>query len=742
MSESSRKGQSVGQPLVRLDGRAKVTGEARYSAEVPVSGIAYGVLVTSNIARGRIAALDTGAAEREAGVIAILTHQTALRLPGDLKPDPGDRVVQVLQDDRILYSNQPIALAVADTFEHATRAALLVGVRVASEPHTVRLEDELKNAFPQDISRASGRKPADLLHGDVEAGFAQADVRIEATYETPPETHNPLEPHATIAVWSGPDRVTLYDATQGIFGVRKKIAKIFAIPPENVRVITRFVGGGFGCKGSAWSHVVLATLAAKQLGRPVKVVLTRPQMFGMVGGRPRTLQTVALGATKDGRLTAVRHASTSTTSRFDEFLEPAASVSQHQYASPNIHTSHRLVRLDIGTPTYMRAPGESSGSFALESAMDELAVKLGIDPLELRLRNYAEVDPIEGKPFSSKSLRACYEQGAKRFGWEKRKAAPRSVTRDGLLVGMGMATSSYPANQGPAKALARMLPGGTALVQSGAVDLGTGTYTVMAQVAADALGLPTSRVRFELGDTEMPESPRSGGSQTAASLASAIMATCGNLRDELVRRAAADPGSPLHGARPEDVEVEEGRLLLRGGRADTYASVIERGGGSPVEARGEAKPSEERKKYALHSFGAQFAEVTVDPDLGMVRVARLVGVFAGGRILNALLARSQFMGGMIWGIGMALHEHAVYDEKLGRIMTRDLADYHVPAHADVAEIVPLFIADENDSHVDPAGVKGIGEIGITGTAGAIANAVYNATGKRIRALPITPEKLL
>jgi xanthine dehydrogenase YagR molybdenum-binding subunit len=374
--------------------------------------------------------------------------------------------------------------------------------------------------------------------------------------------------------------------------------------------------------------------------------------------------------------------------------------------------------------------------------MDELAVKLGIDPLELRLRNYAEVDPFEGKPFSSKSLRACYEQGAKRFGWEKRKATPRSVTRDGLLVGMGMATSSYPANQGQAQALARMLPGGTALVQSGAVDMGGGTYTVMTQVAADALGLPPSRVRFELGDTEMPESPRSGGSQTAASLASAIIVTCRKLREDLVGRALGDRRSPLHGARPEEVEVEDGRLLLPGGRSDTYASVIGRGGGSPVEARGAAGPSEERKKYALHSFGAQFAEVTVDPELGMVRVARLVGVFAGGRILNALTARSQFMGGMVWGIGMALHEHSVYDEKLGRIMTRDLADYHVPAHADVAEIVPLFIADENDSHVDPAGVKGIGEIGITGTAAAIANAVYNATGKRIRSLPITLEKLL
>jgi xanthine dehydrogenase YagR molybdenum-binding subunit len=512
-----------------------------------------------------------------------------------------------------------------------------------------------------------------------------------------------MEPHATLAVWNG-NHLTVYDSTQGIFGVRKKLSKAFSIPPEQVRVITKFVGGGFGCKGSAWSHVVIAALAAKQLGRPVKVALTRPQMFGMVGGRPLTRQKISAAATKDGTLTALRHESLSTTSRFDDFLEPAALVSRHQYKCDNIQTSHRLVRLDIATPTYMRAPGESSGSFALESAVDELAHELGIDPVEFRLRNYAEVDPTDGRPFSSKSLRRCYELGAERFGWRKRSRRPELTLRGGKLVGIGMATASYPANFTKASALVRMNPDGTVLVQSGAVDLGTGTYTVMAQVAAEALGVPYERVRFDLGDTAMPESPRSGGSTTAASVASAVEAACRNLRQK-----------------------------LDGTRAPLAA---------PVEAVGQVAPSEDRKKYSLHSFGAQFAEVEVDPDLGMVRVVRLVGAFAAGRILNARLARSQFMGGMVWGIGMALHEDAVYDEKLGRIMTRDLADYHVPSHKDVMVIDPVFLPVEKDEIVDPAGVKGIGEIGITGAAAAIANAVFDATGKRVRSLPITPDKLL
>jgi xanthine dehydrogenase YagR molybdenum-binding subunit len=732
----------VGRPLVRADGRAKVTGEAKYSAEVQVAGVTYAMVVTSRSARGRVVSIDTAAAEREPGVLAVLTPQNAMTLPGGGGAvDPSDRVVQALQDDRILYSNQPIALVVADTLERATHAALLVRAREEPEKFTVRLDDEIDRAFPHELFSSAGRAPADEVHGDLEGGLSRGAARLEQTYEMPPETHNPIEPHATIAVWSGPDRLTVYDSTQGVSGVRKKLAKAFGLPPENVRVLTKFVGGGFGCKGSVWSHVVLSALAAKQVGRPVKLVLTRQQMFGMVGGRPRIRQRLRAAATQDGRLTALSHESFSTTSRFDIFLEPAASVSRHMYASAALETRHRLVRLDIGTPTYMRAPGESSGSFALESAMDELAHELKMDPLELRLRNYAKVDPSSGRPFSSKSLRTCYRMAAERFGWQHRKRSPRATLRDGWLVGMGMATASYPANFNKASAVARILPDGSALVQSGAVDIGTGTYTVMAQVAADALDLTPEWVRFDLGDSQMPEAPRSGGSQTAASVSSAVLLACRALREKVIGMAVADPRSPLHGAAAFDVQVERGRLSA-GGASDSYADVVARSGGKPVEARADAQPDEQRKNYSLHSFGAQFAEVHVDPQLGRVRVARLVAAFAAGRILNARLARSQFMGGMVWGIGMALHEHAVYDEKLGRLMSRDLADYHVPTNADVLEIVPLFVELEEDTHVAPSGVKGIGEIGITGAAAAIANAVFNATGRRIRSLPITPDKLL
>jgi xanthine dehydrogenase YagR molybdenum-binding subunit len=727
----------TGQPLQRVDGRAKVTGAARYSGEVQIAGVAYGVLVTSASAKGRILSIETNDAEREPGVLAVITPKNALRLP-DPKVPEGDRVVQVLQDDRIVFSNQPVALVVAETLEGATHAALLVKVHEEKEPATVRLDDEIANAFPHDLQTASGKQPADQVRGDPARGLREAAARLEETYETPPETHNPLEPHATTAVWSAPDRLTVYDSTQGVFGVRKKLAKMFALPLGNVRVLTKFVGGGFGCKGTPWSHVILAALAARQVGRPVKLVLTRPQMFGMVGGRPRTRQRISAGASKQGKLTALRHESFSTTSRFDDFLEPAAAISRHAYACENVETRLRLVRLDIATPTYMRAPGESTGSFALECALDELAHALKLDPLALRLASYAETDPGEDKPFSSKSLRKCYEEGARRFGWSWDKRTPPRP--DGILTGIGMATSSYPANFGEAEALARMLPDGTALVTSGAVDLGGGTYTVMAQVAADAIGLPMDRVRFDLGDTEMPEAPRSGGSQTAASCASAVLLAGRALRDRLVAMAVADAGSPLLGARPDEVLVEEGRMTANG-RTDSFADVVRRAGGAPVAELRQTGPDEARKKFSLHSFGAQFAEVLVDPDLGQVRVKRLVGVFAGGRILNARLARSQLMGGMVWGIGMALHEHTVYDEKLGRIMTRDLADYHVPAHADVQAIEPYFL-EEEDVHVDPAGVKGIGEIGITGAAAAIANAVFNATGKRVRSLPITPDKLL
>jgi xanthine dehydrogenase YagR molybdenum-binding subunit len=730
---------SVGQPLPRRDGRAKVTGAARYSYEVQVAGIVYGVMVTSRIPKGRLASIDTSEAERQPGVLGVLTPFNAMKLPGGTKPaDPGDRVVQVLQDDQILYSNQPIALCVADTYERAFHAALSVKPVEVPEPFTVDLASELHNAFEHELSSGGKKQPADESRGDIEEGLKTAVAKVEALYQTPPETHNPMEPHATLAIWPSPDRLTVYDATQGIFGVRKKLAKAFGLPPEQVRVLCKFVGGGFGCKGSAWSHVPLAALAAKQLKRPVKIALTRPQMFGMVGGRPHTRQKILIAARNDGQVTSLRHEVISTTSRFDDFIEPAAKVSRHQYAIPNVDTKHRLVRLDIGTPTYMRAPGESSGSFALESAMDEISHAIHTDPMRVRFDNHAKSDPSNGKPYSSKSLKNCYWQAAQRFGWQNRKKQPRSIVRDGKLVGYGMATASYPANQGKSEASVKIDAKGDVLVESGAVDLGGGSYTVFAQVAADALGVDVEKVRFDLGDTEMPEAPRSGGSTTAASVATAVEAACAALKDKLALLATRDPRSPLSGA--TDAKADGGHITA-GGKSETYADVAKRNGGE-VSAHARTEPSKERENYGLSSFGAQFVEVHVDPDLGMVKVARFVATFAAGRILNERLARSQFIGGIVWGIGMALHEHTVYDQKLGRIMSRDLADYHVPTHADVPAIDADFFPLEEDAHVNPAGVKGIGEIGITGAAAAIANAVFNATGIRVRELPITPDKLL
>ncbi|MEO7732655.1 MAG: xanthine dehydrogenase family protein molybdopterin-binding subunit, partial [Kofleriaceae bacterium] len=530
---------------------------------------------------------------------------------------------------------------------------------------------------------------------------------------TPVENHNPMEPHATIAVWQGDGKLTLYDATQGIFGVRNKLAKQFGLEPQNVRVINHYVGGGFGSKGSPWSHVGLAALAAKAVGRPVKLVLTRPQMFALVGHRPETKQDITLGATREGKLTVIQHDVTSETSRYDEFAEPSAVQTRHLYACPNVVTTHKLVKIDIPTPTFQRAPGEATGTFGLESAMDELAYALGLDPVELRVRNHAVRDEQEDKPFSSKSLLECYRQAAQRFGWARRNPKVGAMRDGDHLLGWGMASATYPAKMSPSSAIARMTADGILHVQAGTQDIGTGTYTIMTQIAADALGVAVDQVRFELGDSAFPETPVSGGSQTAASTGSAVKAAVGLLKDKLatLRKTPDEPW---------------GQVVARSGQREITA-----------EHKTEKRP----EAHAFHSHGAVFAEVRVDPQLGEIRIARLVGAYAAGKILNPKTALSQLKGGMVWGIGLALQEHTVRDPRSARAVTRDLADYHIPVHADVPALDVSFV-DEPDPFVNPLGVKGIGEIGITGVGAAIANAVYHATGKRIRELPITLDKLL
>ncbi len=706
---------SVGKPLDRVDARVKVTGRATYTADQNIPGIAHAVLVTSSIAKGHIASIDTTAAERVPGTLAVLSYKSHLPLAQDpMKRDPSspaDRALQVFQDDRVYYGNQPIAVAVAETLEAAFEAADRVVVRYQALTPSIALNAN-DSYIPKKMGGAGD--PAQSRRGDPSNALANAlanapaasSARIDEVYSTPFHTHSPMEPHCTIAVWEGTEELTIYDTSQGIFGDRGRVAGLLGLRPDNLRVVSLYVGGGFGSKGPTWSHTIICAMAARQVNRPVKLVLRRPQMFGPVGCRTETRQSISAAASNDGTMTALTNDVLSHTSTMDEFVEPASLPTRMLYKTPNNSTLQRVVRSDIGTPSYTRAPGEAPGTFALEVAMDELAYKLGIDPMELRLKNYADEDPDKNLPWSSKSPRECYRQGAERFGWSRRNPEPRSMRNGNTLIGWGMATSVYPARRSPASALARMYPDGKVLVEAGSQELGGGTYTIMTQIAADALGVPVSRVTFKLGDTRYPETPVSGGSQTAASTGSAVYEAARALREKLAQMPnGAWNGQPY------------------------------------VEAEASTHQNPYAKQYSMYSFGAQFAEVHVDADLGQIRVPRMTGVFAAGKILNAKTGRSQFMGGMVWGISLALLENTVYDPRLIRIVNNNLAEYHVPTNADVGAIDVAWV-EEDDPYVSPIGAKGIGEIGITGAAAAIANAIYHATGKRIREVPITPDKLL
>jgi xanthine dehydrogenase YagR molybdenum-binding subunit len=731
----------VGQPIDRTDGALKVTGAARYAGDFSLPDLCHAAIVQSTIASGRIVHLDTTRAVHAPGVLLVMTHANAPTLPDHGRAavnPPAGRVMSLLQDDDIHYNGQPIAVVVADTPERATYAASLVHATYARTEATLDFARARSAAY---MPAKAGFSPPDSRRGDPARGLTQAEVKIEATYTTPMQTHNPMEPHATIAQWTG-SKLTLHDATQYVSGVRRTVAKTLGIAEDDVHVISPFVGGGFGCKGSVWSHVVLAAMAARKVRRPVKLVLARPQMFGPVGGRPQTEQHIVLGARRDGTLTLARHDVISHTSQMEDFVEPSAIVTRMLYACPNAVTTHRLTKLNVGVPTFQRAPGEATGTFALEVALDELAYALGIDPLELRLRNYAETEPESGKPWSSKQLRECYRDAAGRFGWERRNAAPRSVHDGRELIGWGMATATYPAHRMAAKAAAMLFPDGIAVVQSGSQDIGTGTYTVMTQVAAESIGIPVGKVRFELGDTALPEAPVSGGSMTSASVGPAVRAACLALRDKLVAQAAADQRSTVHGVPADRLTIADGWITVRddASRRDAVAAVIGRHG-APIEAHGEAKPGDEAKTYAAHSFGAVFTEVRVDLELGRIRVPRIVATYDVGQLLNAKTARSQLQGGIVWGVSFALFEHSILDPRSGRFVNANLAEYHVPVNADIGQIDVNFI-DAPDLNFNPLGVRGIGEIGITGVAGALCNAVYHATGKRVRDLPITLDRLL
>jgi xanthine dehydrogenase YagR molybdenum-binding subunit len=744
MSEA-KQDAVVGRGMDRVDGRLKVTGMAPFTAEHKLPRLAQAVMVQSTIPKGKIAAIDTAAAAGMPGVRLVLTHRNALRLPKPKPPDAKDQPppvkLNLLQDDVVNYNGQPIAVVVADTLEQAQAAARRVKVRYAPATGAqAALLDFRQAARHPHRPKDQPDRPNDSNRGNVAAGLKGAAATVDAVYTTPLENHNPMEPHATIAAWDG-DSLTLYDSTQNVSGVKKSAARTFGIAPAQVRVICPFVGGGFGSKGTAWSHVMLAALAARQAGCPVKLALERTQMFAPVGARPMTEQHVQLGAAADGALAAVRHASLSSSAVQDEFVEPCTLLTRMLYQAEHAQTSQRLAVLNLGVPTYMRAPGESSGSFALESALDELAYSLKMDPLALRLRNYAETDPDKHLPWSGKALRECYRDAAARFGWSRRNPEPRSMRAGEQLVGWGMATATYPANRQPAKASATLLADGTAVVRSGTHDLGTGTYTVMSQVAADALGLAVDKVRFELGDTTLPEAPVSGGSMSVASVGPAVQAACRAVRAKAIALAVADRDSPLYGADPTAVTVTQGWLAQGDGKRDAVAAVIARHGGQPLQADSQSAPGDEKKQYSMHSFGAVFVEVHVDPELGTIRVPRVVGAYHVGTVLNAKTAHSQLIGGVVWGLGMGLMEASELDPPSGRVVNANLADYHVPVNADIGEI-DVSVVDVPDLTFNPLGARGIGEIGIVGVAAALANAVYHATGRRVRKLPVRLDDLI
>jgi xanthine dehydrogenase YagR molybdenum-binding subunit len=732
----------IGAPINRTDAWAKVSGAAPYTAEHQVEGLTYAVMVTSTIPSGRVVRIDDSAAREVPGLLLVMTPQNAMRLPkenkdGKLQPPIGRRLT-LLQEDDVYYNNQPIAVVVADTFEHAREAAARLRVEYERKDAVLDFEQARKTLHKPEKVLA---EETDTKRGDLADGLLAASVRLDETYTTPIENHNPLETHATIAEWDG-DRLTIHESTQYMKGVQRIVAAIFGIPPENVTAICPYTGGGFGAKGSIWSHGPLTAMAAKMLGRPVKLSLDRTQMFGPVGQRPNTEQRFRLGAKDDGSILASSHDTIAYTSTIEDWIEPCGLMTRMMYESPNQETTHRTAPMNLGTPTFMRAPGEASGSFALESAMDELACQLNMDPLALRLKNYTEKDPGKDLPWSSKSLRQCYEIGAERFGWKDRKPQPRSMQRGDKLVGWGMATATYPTNRSAGECSATLNPDGTALFRSATHDLGTGTYTVMTQIAADAIGLKVEQVRFELGASTMPEAPVSGGSTTVASVGPAVQAAGHALRLKLVGIAAAAEGSPLFGAQAGQVGVENGELYLLAepARREAMAAIVARHG-EPVEVTAKAEPGDEKKKYSMHAFGAVFVEVTVDEDLGEIRVPRVVGVYGVGKLMNAKTGYSQLMGGIVWGIGLALLEETIIDPRNGRAVNGNLAEYRVPVNADVQGI-DVQIVDEDDPHVNPLGAKGIGEIGITGVGAAIANAVYHATGKRVRDLPVTLDKVL
>jgi xanthine dehydrogenase YagR molybdenum-binding subunit len=685
--------RAIGASLARRDGPQKVTGTAPYAYEYRFDNPLYLFPVQSDVAKGRITRIDASAAEALPGVVAVLSHENAPRLA-----DTSDRELTVLQDGDVDFRGQYVAAVIADTLETARYAASLVRVSYYEEPHDVELRADRDDLYkPEQVNAGY---PTDTEEGDFDRAFSAASVQLDETYTTPMEHNNPMEPHTTVALWEAGD-LTLYESTQGPHWARGTIAQVFGLDPDRVRIIAPYVGGGFGSK-TPHANTILAVQAARAVeGSPVKFALTRQQMFSGVGYRTPTIQRIRLGAGTDGRLSAIAHDVISQTAKISEFAEQAAVPTRTMYATHSRRTTHRLAALDVPVPSWMRAPGEAPGMFALETAMDEMAISCGLDPVEFRIRNEPEIDAETGLPYSSRNLVACMREGARRFGWADRDGRPRARQEGRWYVGTGVASSTFPVIRLPGSVARITYAGeGRFVVEIDAADIGTGTWTALAQIAADALGADVENIDLRIGTTMLPEASVEGGSSGITSWGSAIFEAARVFRDRF------------------------GYSPSQGDRADAAAP-----------------DNPESGKYAMHAFGACFAEARVDADTGEVRVPRMTGVFAAGRIINPMTARSQIIGGLTWGLGMALHEESVVDERFGHVQNHDFASYHIPANADIGQIDVAWI-DEEDPHVNPMGSKGIGEIGIVGSSAAVANAVYHATGIRVRDLPITPAKLV
>ncbi|HEX8314287.1 MAG TPA: xanthine dehydrogenase family protein molybdopterin-binding subunit [Flavisolibacter sp.] len=721
----------------RVDGKAKVTGQAKYAAEFNLPGLTYGVLAGSNITKGTINAIDTKEAERAPGVLAVITHLNAPKIPGyeqGQNPTQGQNRgggLRIFNDNIIRFNGQPIALVVADTFERATHAASLIKAQYQKEePHT-SLTAAIKNDKP-----VEGANYKEAVRGEKDA-WKTAPVKVEGHYTMPIQVHNPMELHATIAQWEGDDKVTVWEKTQGPVSAQQSIATAFKLEPKNVKVIAQYVGGGFGAGLRTWPHAIAAVMAAKKLGKPVKLVLTRPQMFYSVGYRPEAIQHIAIGANQEGKFIGMWHEAHALTSTYENFSEGVVKMTNQLYACPNVTTKYNIYPLNLSTPTWMRGPGEATGSFPLECAIDELSYALNMDPIELRKRNYAETDPENGKPYSSKFLKEAYDLGAEKFGWKSRNPKPRSMQEDGWLVGYGMSTGLFGASRGGATLAAKLLADGTLVLQTAVSDSGPGTATAMSIIASNALGIPMNKIRFELGDTSLPPGPSQGGSTTTSTLGTTVTAASESMKKKLAGLLKTQESEIA----VQDITFAGGEMKLKDGKSISYGDAMKAANVPLLEVTETTGRNPEMQKYSAYSYSVHFVKVKVHPLTGVVRIDKVVTAGDAGKIISPKTAESQMIGGAVGGIGGALHEEGVIDHRYGRWVNNNFADYHVPVHADVPAIEAYFV-NKPDPILNPNGAKGMGEIALIGFAAAVANAVYHATGKRIRELPITPDKVL